>query len=208
MKARFFLASDSTCQSYTDKDAPQAGWGQFLPEYLNGYSVINHAIGGRSSKTFIEEGRLKEIDLEITEGDYLLIQLGHNDSTKEKPERYTEPYKEYKEYLKQFIEVARSNKATPILITPVARLHYVAEEFLADFGDYCNAMKEVAEEEGCLIIDLMTLSIHHLIDIGIDEARTYYMVDVNGTDHTHFTEKGANQIAMIIAKQLQSIITS
>ncbi|QGH35452.1 rhamnogalacturonan acetylesterase [Gracilibacillus salitolerans] len=208
MKARLFIASDSTCQTYQEKDAPQAGWGQFLPEYLNEYAVFNHAIGGRSSRTFIEEGRLKEIEKNITAGDYLLVQMGHNDATKEKPERYTEPYKDYKEFLKQFIVVARSNKATPILITPVARLHYVSGEFLPDFGDYCNAVKEVAEEEGCPLIDLMTLSIHHLTEIGFDEARTFYMVDVNGTDHTHFTEKGANKIASIIATQLQSIITS
>ncbi|SFM43073.1 Lysophospholipase L1 [Gracilibacillus orientalis] len=208
MKARLFLASDSTCQTYQEKDAPQAGWGQFLPNYLKEYSVFNHAIGGRSSRTFIEEGRLKEIEKNITEGDYLLVQMGHNDATKEKPERYTEAYIDYKEYLKQYIEVARVNKAIPILITPVARLHFVSGEFLVDFGDYCNAMKEVAEEAGCPLIDLMTLSIHHLTEIGFDEAKTLYMVDVNGTDHTHFTAKGADQIAIIVAKQLQSIIIS
>ncbi|WP_163581839.1 rhamnogalacturonan acetylesterase [Gracilibacillus saliphilus] len=206
MKARLFLASDSTCQSYQEKDAPQAGWGQYLSDYLNGYTVFNHAIGGRSTRTFIEEGRLEVIDKAIIEGDYLLVQMGHNDATKEKPERYTEPYKDYKEFLKKYIEVAKTNKAIPILITPVARFHYVSGEFLADFGDYCNAMKEVAEQEECSLIDLMSLSIKQLREVGFNEAKTYYMVDVNGTDHTHFTVKGANQIAKIIADQLQMIL--
>lgn len=203
---RLFLASDSTCQSYDKEDAPQAGWGQFLHIHLNNCTVYNHAIGGRSSKTFINEGRLALMEKELKEGDYLLIQMGHNDATKEKPERYTEPYKDYKQYVKQYITTARKHRAIPILITPVARLHHVSGEFLADFGDYCNAMKEVGEEECCPVIDLMKLSIDHLAKVGIEEATTYYMVDVNGTDYTHFTEKGANQIAIIIAEQVQLMI--
>ncbi|UOQ47038.1 rhamnogalacturonan acetylesterase [Gracilibacillus caseinilyticus] len=208
MNSSIFLASDSTCQTYTKEQAPQAGWGQFLPEYLPEYTICNHAIGGRSSRTFIEEGRLKDIEKEIQKGDYLLIQMGHNDATIQKPERYTDPYTDYKQYLKQYIEVARSHYATPVLITPVARLHYVLGEFLIDFNDYCNAMKEVAEEEECILLDLMSLSIAHLTDVGLDQATTYYMVDVNGTDYTHFTEQGANQIAAIIAKQLHLIVTA
>src|SRR5690606_40549427 len=61
-------------------------------------------------------------------GDYLLVQMGHNDSTKEKPERFTEPYLDYKQYLKQYIDIARNRQAIPILITPVARMHYVRSE--------------------------------------------------------------------------------
>ncbi|UOQ86400.1 rhamnogalacturonan acetylesterase [Gracilibacillus salinarum] len=208
MKSSIFLASDSTCQTYPKEQVPQAGWGQFLAAYIPGYTIRNHAIGGRSSRTFIEEGRLKDIEKELQKGDYLLIQMGHNDATKEKPERYTDPYTDYKHYLKQYIEAARSHDATPVLITPVARLHYVSGEFLIDFNDYCNAMKEVAEEEECLLLDLMSLSIAHLTEVGFNQATTYYMLDVNGTDHTHFTEKGANQIAVIIAEQLQMIVTN
>ncbi|MDX8047442.1 rhamnogalacturonan acetylesterase [Gracilibacillus sp. S3-1-1] len=203
---RLFLASDSTCQHYEKDQAPQAGWGQFLGNYLDDCEVYNHAIGGRSSRTFIEEGRLIEIEKELQEGDYLLIQMGHNDSTKEKPERYTEAYQDYKGYLKQYLAVARANQATPILLTPVARLHYVSGEFLADFGDYCNAMKEVGEEEDCIVIDLMRHSIAHLTAVGIDEATNYYMISANVDDYTHFTEKGANEIAKIIARELQLIL--
>ncbi|KAB8139315.1 rhamnogalacturonan acetylesterase [Gracilibacillus oryzae] len=208
MMTTLFLASDSTCQSYEEKDAPQAGWGQFLQEYLPAYQISNHAIGGRSSRTFIEEGRLSVIEKTMKEGDFLLIQMGHNDSTKDKPERYTEPYRDYKQYLKQYIHTARKNHAAPVLITPVARLHYVSGEFLADFGDYCNAMKEVGEEEQCPVIDLMQHSINHLKNAGFEEAKTYYMVDVNGTDHTHFTEKGASQIAKILANHISSLMKS
>ncbi|SER42855.1 Lysophospholipase L1 [Gracilibacillus ureilyticus] len=203
---RIFLASDSTCQRYENDNAPQAGWGQFIQNFMKDCKIFNHAIGGRSSKSFIEEGRLKEIEILLEEGDYLLVQMGHNDSTKEKPERYTEPYNDYKQFLKQYVMTAREKQANPILVTPVARLHYVSGEFLADFGDYCNAMKEVGEEENCPVIDFMTLSIIHLTNVGIKEATTYYMVDVNGKDHTHFTETGAKQMAKLLAEPLKRIV--
>src|SRR5699024_11082179 len=125
-----YIAGDSTVQTYYETESKQAGWGQFISEYFSReVNFFNHAIGGRSSKSFIEEGRLEKIVSDITEGDYLLVQMGHNDSTKSKPERYTEPYDEYKSYLKQYIDEVRRKGATPILITPVARLHYVKGEF-------------------------------------------------------------------------------
>ncbi|WP_163539301.1 rhamnogalacturonan acetylesterase [Gracilibacillus sp. YIM 98692] len=205
-KTRIYLASDSTCQTYDKNEAPQAGWGQFLQGYLNQIEICNHAIGGRSSKTFIEEGRLQAILDDIRSGDYLVIQMGHNDSTKERPQRYTEPYQDYKKYLKQYIQGAREKKAIPILITPVTRLHYVNGEFLKDFGDYCNAMKEVANEEAVELIDLMYWSNAHLQTIGYKQAKQYFMLDVNGEDCTHYTETGADQIARIVALHLSDMV--
>lgn len=201
-----YLASDSTVQTYGPSEAPQAGWGQFIDQYLTDQvEVANHAIGGRSSKTFITEGRLEKIAEKMTAGDYLLIQMGHNDSTKIRPERYTEPYDDYKKYLKQYIKAARLCEAIPILITPVGRLHYVNEEFLVDFGDYCNAMKEIAEEEEVLLIDLMKSSINYYTSIGYEEASKLFMISVNGTDCTHFTETGANQIAKLVSVELKKL---
>lgn len=204
--SRIFLASDSTCQTYPPESAPRAGWGQYLAYYLPNYEIHNYAIGGRSSKTFIKEGLLETIKKGLLANDYLLIQMGHNDSTKEKHERYTEPYRDYKTYLKQYVDTARGKNATPVLITPVARLHYVLQEFLIDFNDYCNAMKEVVEEEQVAIIDLMKHSIRLYETVGYDEVFTYYMAAYNGRDYTHFTEKGANEIARIVAEQFLTVI--
>src|SRR5690625_1199297 len=205
-KINVYLAGDSTVQTYENKDTPQAGWGQFIENYFkDNVNIHNHAIGGRSSKTFITEGRLDNIIEEISEGDYLLIQMGHNDSTKIRPKRYTEPYEDYKEYLKEYIDRARGKKATPILITPVGRLHYVNGEFLKDFGDYCNAMKEVAEENNVHLIDLMKSSIHFFTSIGYEEAKSLFMISVNGTDCTHFTEKGANEMARLVSQGIKNL---
>lgn len=202
-KIKVFLASDSTVQKYDDPH--QGGWGEFLQKYFTDeVQVENHAIGGRSSKTFIEEGRLDTIVNELSQQDYLFIQMGHNDSTKSKPERYTEPFSTYKQYLKMYVNAANECGAQSVLITPVARLHFENDKFINDFEDYCRAMKEVAEEEQVPLIDLMDKSLEYYQSIGYEEALTLFMVSVNETDFTHFTKKGANQIARILAEEIKA----
>ncbi|XEC95818.1 rhamnogalacturonan acetylesterase [Paenibacillus tarimensis] len=200
-----YLAGDSTVQTYKEEAAPQAGWGQFIPRYFSDkVTFINRAIGGRSSRTFVEEGRLERILDDIQPHDYLFVQMGHNDSSKNKPERYTDPYTDYKRYLKMYIEGARRRQAVPLLITPVARLHYSENgEFMNDFPEYCDAMKQVAAEEDTALIDLMDRSLQYYNAIGFDEARTFFMVSVNGTDHTHFTAKGADAVARIVSQAVK-----
>ena len=203
-KINIFLAADSTVRDYDPTEFPQAGWGQFIADYLTDeVDIKNHAVGGRSSKTFITEGRLAKIEEEISSNDYLFIQMGHNDSTIDRPERYTEPYGSYKSYLQQYIDVAKAKNAIPVLITPVGRLHYVNDEFLMDFGDYCNAMKELAEENEVFLIDLMNRSITYLTSIGYVNANGLYMTSVNGIDCTHFTEKGAIEMAKLVSEGMR-----
>jgi len=204
-KTNIFLAGDSTVQSYAKGEKSQGGWGEFLQDYLtDDVQVINHAIGGRSSKTFVEEGRLHKIVGEMKEGDYLLIQMGHNDATANKPERYTDPSTTYKDYLKMYVEGARKCQAKPVFITPVARLHYENDQFINDFPEYCQAMKELAKEENVVLIDLMEKSLRFFESIGYDEAYTFFMASVNETDYTHFTKKGANQMAKLVAEGIST----
>lgn len=205
-KRRIYIASDSTVRDYDKTQYPQAGWGQFLRNYMPDDMIIkNHAVGGKSSKTFITEGYFDSILSEIRPDDYLFIQFGHNDSTRDRPERVTEPYEDYKKYLNHYIDQARLKKAIPILFTPVAILHYVKDEFLVDFGDYCNAMKEVAVEKDVQLVDLMKHSITYLTTIGYEEAKKMYMISVNGTDCVHFTEEGADKIAQLVYRELTGL---
>ncbi|AOV08603.1 rhamnogalacturonan acetylesterase [Sporosarcina ureilytica] len=198
-----YLAGDSTVRNYDKSQYPQAGWGQFLGNYLTKTVTIkNYAVGGLSSKTFITEGHLSRIDSEIAENDYLFIQFGHNDSTRNRADRFTEPYGDYQIYLKQYIDLAKSKKAIPILLTPVARLNYVQDRFSPDFSEYCNAMKELANENEVLLIDLMSIGVQYLSSIGYTMAQELYMLSVNGTDCTHFTERGANIMARLVSEQL------
>ena len=119
--ARIFIASDSTAQDYRPDKYPLSGWGSMLrcavgPEV----TVVNRAIGGRSTKSFMGEGRLDTIAKDLQPGDTLLIQFGHNDANQAKPERYT-PVPEYEANLSRYITVARAAKAKPVLLTPVTR---------------------------------------------------------------------------------------
>ncbi|AEI40883.1 rhamnogalacturonan acetylesterase [Paenibacillus mucilaginosus] len=205
-KIKVYLAGDSTVQSYPEERAPQAGWGQYIAEHFTTKVLfVNRAIGGRSSKTFVEEGRLAEILAEIGEGDYLFVQMGHNDATPSRPERYTEPFGSYKDYLRQYITGAREHGARPVLITPMGRLHYEDGVFLNDFADYCTAMKELAEEQGVPLVDLMTRSLADYAAMGYDEAQRLFMISVNGTDLTHFTEAGAQRIAALLAEGVREL---
>lgn len=200
MAIRVFLVGDSTVQSYDENSKPLAGWGQFIQNYFTDeVQFKNHAIGGRSSKSFVVEGRLDRVLSELRKNDFLFIQMGHNDSTKSKPERYTEPQKEYKQYLKLYIDGAIERKAIPVLITPVGTLKYENNKFLKDFPDYCNSMKELAKREGVKLIDLMEMSVEYYSSLGYEEAYQMFMVSHNGTDHVHFTEKGAEAIARLVS---------
>ena len=203
-KINIFLAADSTVQSYDLSEQNQGGWGEFLQDYLtDDVQVINHAIGGRSSKTFVEEGRLHKIIEEMKKGDYLFIQMGHNDATANKPERYTDPSTTYKNYLKMYVEGARKCQAETVFITPVARLHRENDQFINDFPEYCLAMKELAKEENVVLIDLMEKSLELFESIGYEEAFTFFMASVNETDFTHFTKKGAKQMAKLVAEGIR-----
>ena len=119
---RIFWAADSTVQTNDYTTYPQTGIGQVFSLFVKPeYQVSNHAKNGRSTKSFMDEGRLKTIEERIGAGDFLFIQFGHNDEKKEDPTRYTEPFSTYMENLETFIRVAREHSAYPVLITPLER---------------------------------------------------------------------------------------
>ncbi len=201
-----YLAGDSTVATYPEERAPQAGWGQCIGSFFDdGVEFENHARGGRSSKTFITEGLLDTILAKIGPGDYLFVQMGHNDSSVNRPERYTEPDTTYREYLRQYIAGARVRGAKPLLLTPMARLHYKDGQFLDDFRAYCEAMRTVAGQDGVPLVDLMARSLAHYGAVGYDEVFTYYMASVLGTDFTHFTQRGATAIARLVAEGVRDL---
>lgn len=203
------LIGDSTVQSYPDKSEPKAGWGQYIDHYFTAkIDFQNYAIGGRSTKSFIKEGRLDQLDEVIKASDFVLVQMGHNDASKDKPERYTDPNNEYKAYLKQYIDYIREREATPILITPVPTLSRENGRYKNNFAAYCQAMKEVALEEQVQIIDLMVDTIEAYQQLEVARVEQFYLVSLGYDDHTHFTKEGAKMVASILAKRLTTIDAS
>ncbi|WP_051251469.1 fibronectin type III domain-containing protein [Paenibacillus harenae] len=211
-----YIAGDSTVQTYDPYWEPEAGWGQMLPRFFGTEVAFkNHAIGGRSSKSFILEGRLDEILRTIRPGDYFLVQFGHNDATKSVPERYASP-SDYKNYLKTYVNGARQRGATPILVTPMGRRDFNAEtgKFNVSFPEYVQAMKEVASELNTELVDLSTLSVAYYDSIGAQATLSVflhvepgiYQAFPNGSaDNTHFQEYGAIQIARLLAGGIQEL---
>lgn len=195
-----YMAGDSTVMSYKASAAPQQGWGKRIPEYFNNQvNFVNKSLGGRSSKSFVVQGRLDEIISMLYSKDYLFIQMGHNDADSSKPDRYTD-IPTYKMYLKKYIDGALLKGATPVLVTPVARLHYSNGEFINDFPKYVEAMKEVAKETNTQCIDLMSKSLDSWTSLGYESVYPFYFAFYNGTDYTHFTEEGAYKVAGLVAE--------
>ena len=299
-----FLAGDSTVKTYEDGQYI-AGWGQFLELFLSDkITVKNAAHGGRSSRSFINEGRLYDIEGnnytfsqnggnsiadEIKEGDYLFIQFGHNDdssklsnyttiydrmvplgepdangiypttpaekvSTTYLPDEYTSRATDseeakalselakygdeyyaygsgtYKWYLKQYIDFARSVGATPVLVTPVARVKFSGGEIIGGAGlhgdnfAYVEAVRQLAKEEDCLLIDLfadskemletatptyasflMALKPNELTGawpVGYDSAYGNVDAGYTGIEATHYNKYGAFLQAAKIAEHI------
>ncbi|MCD9088489.1 GDSL-type esterase/lipase family protein [Stenotrophomonas sp. SY1] len=201
---RVFIAADSTAASYGPERAPQAGWGQALQSWLDPaqWQVRNHAVGGRSTRSFINEGRLDVIGKELQAGDVLLIQFGHNDAKLEDASRYTDPDGDYAMFLGRYITLARDKGATPILVTPVARLLYDFGALLDTHGRYTQAMKRVASEQHVQLIDLNASSMAWVRALGEQGAKPYFMFvpEQNKADGTHFSVAGANAVACMVMR--------
>ena len=201
---RVFIAADSTAASYGPERAPQAGWGQMLQGWLDEsqWQVRNHAVGGRSTRSFIDEGRLEAIEKELQAGDVLLIQFGHNDAKQEDPSRYTDPDGDYATLLARYIAAARAKGATPVLITPVARLLYDFGALLDTHGRYTQAMKRVAREQDVPLIDLNTSSMAWIRALGEQGAKPYFMFvpEQGKADGTHFNIAGATAVACLVMR--------
>lgn len=207
---RLFIAGDSTAAEYGPERAPQAGWGQMLQSYLDParIEVHNHAKGGRSTRSFIDEGRLDPIAAELRRGDVLLIQFGHNDAKFEDPTRYTDPDSDYPQLLMRYVQVARDKGATPVLVTPVARLLYDFGSLLDTHARYTLAMQRLAAREHVALIDLNDRSMRWIRAMGEQGARPYFLFvpEQNKADGTHFSAAGANAVACLVLREAVQVL--
>ena len=213
--ATMFLAGDSTVTDQPEDGFPYAGWGQMLQSFLKHDVVVaNHAKSGRSSKSFIDEGRLDAILNEIKADDYLLIQFGHNDQ-KPDEERHTEPSTTYKSYLRKYIDGARERGAHPVLVTSVHRRYFEENGTLRDtHGAYLDAVRELAEEEGVPLVDLAAASKRLFEELGEEETKNLFMWGAPGEfanfpggveDNTHFQERGGIAVAGLVADGIRAL---
>jgi lysophospholipase L1-like esterase len=210
-KVRIFLAGDSTV-AYKDKIIyPEAGWGQKLINFFNtDVKVFNHAMNGRSSKSFIAEDRLRPILEEIDKGDFLFIQFGHNDEKTD--DRGTDASTTYKENLMQYIIGARNREAFPVLITPVSRRTFAEDGTVTNSHEaYYHAMVQLAKAENVPLIDLCMKSKALYETLGPEKSKELFVWIEPGMyknfpdgkqDNTHFQHAGAEKIARLVAEEI------
>lgn len=213
-KTTVYLIGDSTVSDYESARAPLSGWGMPFRYFFDStVRIDNHARGGRSTRTFLGENRWQPIVEQLTEGDYVLIQFGHNDEAREEKykDRYT-PVPDYKTNLAKFITEARAKKAVPVLITPVSRLRFKEGMQQETHTEYTAAMYEVANRENVPLIDLDKKSRELYQQMGPEHAKLLFMqlepdehpVYPEGQkDNTHFNEYGARCIAQLVLAGLK-----
>lgn len=233
-----YLIGDSTMADYSDnydegKDYyktryPITGWGQVFQEFFKGKTallngsieadnarIVDRARGGRSTRTFFQEGRWRRVYDSLNSGDLVLMQFGHNDAAEHKPLRYVN-IEGYKEFLRLYVSQTRLQGAIPIILTPVARNYPWEDGRLQNVhGDYPDAAKAVAQEMNVLLIDLNQLSIDAFSRKGeayVTEnyfmnfpAEKYEAYPEGKNDNTHFQPEGARAVAQLVFNALQEL---
>ncbi|AXG76380.1 rhamnogalacturonan acetylesterase [Streptomyces paludis] len=208
------IAGDSTAADKYARAAPEAGWGMALPFLLGkGIAVANHAVNGRSSKSFIDEGRLTALLAVVRPGDLLLVQFGHNDEKADDPARYTEPWSTYQDCLRRYLKGARDAGARPVLLTSVERRRFdAAGGAVPTHGEYPAAVRALAAEERVPLLDSQAQSLALWQRLGPETTKSYFNWLPPGespnypsgvSDNTHFRPTGAVAVARLVARALR-----
>ena len=208
-KPTIYIAGDSTAQTYNyTKVYPQTGWGQVFADY--DIIIENRAMGGRSSKSYDNDGRLDRILTEMHPGDYVFIQFGINDGAENKPERYIS-VEDYKKLITdKYIGEVEKRGGTPVLMTANAAAWWDEENncFMESRKDYADPTREIAEETGCKFIDENKIVTDAWNSMSKNRVLSGYFICEpleskaypSGTnDTTHMKAKGAKRVAKLIA---------
>ncbi len=217
-KITIFLAGDSTMSIKGTKAFPETGWGMpFVYFWDSSINVVNTAKNGRSTKSFILEGIWQSIINQAAEGDYVMIQFGHNDEVKEKTDRYTTP-DEYKNNLTKFIKETKEKKAIPILLTPVSRRKFDEKGVALQTHEiYSGLVREVAAKNEVILIDMDKKSIQLFQKFGVENSNLLFLKLKPGEhpnypegkdDNTHFNELGARLVAQLMLEEVKNKIPS
>lgn len=210
---RIYLIGDSTMAN-KPLSLPERGWGMALGAFFkDGVTVENHAVNGRSTRSFIDEGRWEKVRTALTPGDVVIIQFAHNDEKKEDPVRYTNPATTFRDNLRRFIADTRARKAIPILATPVVRRKFDPSGQLIDtHGLYPEAVRAVAQEKKVPLLDLTQSTAAWLQAAGDEPSRRFFMwiepgvyseIPYGRKDDTHFVEAGATKVAELAVAEIR-----
>lgn len=212
-----FMIGDSTManKDLTGRN-PERGWGMVLPRYFTEeIRIDNHAVNGRSSKSFIDEGRWDKVLSRIKKGDYVFIQFGHNDE-KPKPDRHTDPGSTFDDNLRRFVNETRAKGGIPVLFNSIVRRNFDESGTLVDtHGAYRESPRHVASELAVPFVDMNRIT-HDLVQgLGPDKSKKLFMwVEPNTVpampkgkeDNTHLNPYGAKVIAGLAVEAIAEVV--
>lgn len=212
---KVYLIGDSTMSIKETKAYPETGWGMPFAYFFDSTVVVdNRAKNGRSTRTFLSENRWQPVVDALQPNDYVFIQFGHNDESKEKTDRYTTP-EDFKINLTKFVNETKAKKANPILITAVARRKFDSTNHIVDgHGVYTQIVRELAKELNVPMIDLQKSSTLLLEKMGVENSKLLFLqldkeehpnYPEGKTDNTHFNELGARKIAELVLAEIKQL---
>ena len=194
-----FMIGDSTmANKKLDGGNPERGWGMVLPGFFSeDIKIDNHAANGRSSKSFISEGRWAKVISKVKKGDYVFIQFGHNDE-KADSTRHTEPGTTFDDNLRRYVNETRTKGGIPVLFNSIVRRNFVQPQdasiakdvrrtpgetkqpkegtvLFDTHGAYLDSPRNVAKELGVVFIDMNKIT-HDLVEgLGPVESKKLFM---------------------------------
>jgi DNA sulfur modification protein DndE len=211
-----FMIGDSTMADRPHPEInPYRGWGQLLPAFFDStVTVRNFAVNGRSTRSFIDEGRWTTVLGELHPGDYVIIQFGHNDEKREDSTRFTDPGTSYRANLERFVRETRAKGAVPILATSIVRRKFDATGKLEDtHGAYPEVTRDVARAMQVPLLDLQQGTAWLTQSYGPERSKELFAWIPAGTntmypqglqDDTHLTLRGAREVARLAAVAIRA----
>ena len=209
-----FLAGDSTMAEKLPDKRPETGWGEALRLLVDESTlrIENHAVNGRSTKSFLTEKRWEALLTRVQKGDWVFIQFGHNDQSKEKGERYTPP-EDYRANLTRFVNDVRKRGGSPVLLTPVMRRRFDAQgQFYDTHGIYPELVREVSAQTQTPLLDHHRRSEQTLRTLGAEPSRKLFLQLKPGEhpnyplgleDNTHSNAEGAKVMAQLVVEAIR-----
>jgi lysophospholipase L1-like esterase len=201
-KVKIVLVGDSTV---TDLSGWGLGFKQFVGDKAD---VSNKAANGRSSKSYIDEGRWREAL--ALKGDYYLIQFGHNDQPGKGPQRETDPATTYRQFIARYVDETRAIGAKPILITSLTRRIFDpagSGHVATTLGPWAEAVKAIAAEKQVPVLDLHARSLAWCESLGEAGCGKFNVIGPDGKpDRTHLDAAGSLAFARLVVEELRRIV--
>ena len=183
----FILGDSTVCDQPAE---PWNSWGQMLPVFFKpDIAIANHAESGETIADSLAGNRFKKVFSLMKPGDTLFIQFGHNDMKSKKPDAL----EQYKTDLKKVIAETRAKGGTPVLVTSMERKAGAERPTLEGYPD---AVREVAKQEDCALIDLNAMSVVFYKALGTNLDKAF----VDGTHHDNY---GSYELAKCVVQDIQ-----